>query len=189
MTANSLAENEIDGGGGTDGATFGPGGLATLNLGNVWTKSPFENVAVNLTLNGSNFVLPVPVTFTGGSPIIFGDFDQDGNVDVEDYRVVLRGLNQAQPGLTDSQSYLLGDLTGDQQTNFSDLVSFRDIYDANNGAGAFALLAGGQIPEPSSIFAACAGRRGVGRDASGRHGEALYGGRRVARICGGRPAS
>ncbi|HJQ79760.1 MAG TPA: PEP-CTERM sorting domain-containing protein, partial [Lacipirellulaceae bacterium] len=149
MTANNLAENEVAVG---DGATIGPGGTATLNLGNVWVASPFEDVIVNLRMFSSQFVVPVTVAFTGGTPITFGDFDTDDDIDVDDYRVVLRGLNQTQTGQTDLQSYAMGDLTGDQITNFADLARFRDIYDENNGAGAFALLTGGGIPEPSSLL-------------------------------------
>ena len=150
-TPNSLAENEVDGGAGTDGATIGPGGLATLDFGDVWTVSPFEDVVVNLTLNASGFTVPVTVEYSGGSPVIFGDFDNDSDIDVDDYEVVLRGLNQDLSGLTDAESYLLGDVTGNQLTNFNDLAAFRTIFDDFNGPGAFA-AAVGAIPEPNSLL-------------------------------------
>lgn len=155
MTANSLAENEVDRDPDpevvlVDGGVFGPGGVATLDFGDIWITSPFEDIVVNVTLNGSGFTVPIDVTYTGGTPILLGDFDTDGDIDVEDYAVVLRGLNQSQAGLTDLESYARGDVTGNQQTNFNDLVRFRELYDDFNGPGAFALLTG--VPEPSSLL-------------------------------------
>lgn len=149
-TSQNLAENEI-----TDpapiaaGGTLGPSGAGTIDFGNVWTASPFEDVAVNLTL-GSGFTVPVAVTFTGGSAQVLGDFDNDTDIDVDDYAVVLNGLNQDLGGLTDVESYPLGDINGDQVTNFQDLVDFRDAYDGVNGAGAFAALVA-SVPEPTSF--------------------------------------
>ena len=143
-TANSLSESEV---GPIDGAMLGPGGESTLDLGNVWTASPFEDVIVEVTLNGSGSTVPISVEFTGGSQIALGDFDNDGDLDVDDYAVVLQGLNMDLAGMTDVESYALGDVTGDQLTNFQDIAAFRDLYDAANGDGAFNNL----IPEPGAF--------------------------------------
>ena len=170
MTANTtqeLSENEV---GPLDGAIIGPGGLSSLDFGNVWVPSPFEDLVINLTLNNSAFTVPLTVEFTGGSEIGFGDFDADGDLDVDDYETLLLGLNQEFPGATDLESYAFGDLTGDQQTNFADLAAFRDLYDAANGEGAFDNL----VPEPTGGillllgafgFASCIRKRstGIGR--------------------------
>ncbi len=140
-----LAENEV---GPFDGGTIGPGGAASIDFGDVWVASPFEDMIINLTLADSEFTVPLTVEFTGGDAIGFGDFDADGDLDVDDYEVLLRGLNQPLGGLTDLESYALGDITGDQQANFDDLAAFRDLYDAANGAGSFNAL----VPEPNAAL-------------------------------------
>lgn len=147
-TSTNLAENEIDPPVAA-GGTFGPSGAGTLDFGDVWVSSPFEDIIVNLTLSDTGFTVPVVVEYTGGSAIKFGDFDQDDDIDVDDYEVVLKGLNKTQTGLTDAESYVLGDVTGDQVTDYNDLVRFREVFDAENGAGSFANLVG--VPEPSTI--------------------------------------
>lgn len=158
QTVNSLAEQEIDRDPDPevvlrDGGTVGPGGAATIDLGNVWLQSPFEDVILNLTLNDSGFTVPVTVEFTGGAPIQFGDLNSDGSIDVDDYAVVLNNLNNSYAGLSDVQSYVYGDLTGNQLTNYNDLVRFRELYDDANGAGSFvADLGSAAVPEPSSIL-------------------------------------
>ena len=161
MTVNQLAENEI---GPIDGATLGPGGLSSLDLGDVWTASPFEDLIVNLTLNDSGFTVPLTVEFTGGNALGFGDFDFDGDLDVDDYRVLLEGMNQEFAGLSDVESYAFGDITGNQAVNFQDLVAFRDLYDAANGAGAFNEL----VPEPGAAVLCL--MAGLGLFAIGRRG-------------------
>lgn len=145
-----LAESEVDPPV-TAGAVVGPGGTATLDFGNVWIPSPFEDVVLNLTLSDSGFTVPVAVNYTGGSQILLGDFDVDGDVDVDDYEVVLTGLNQTLTGVTGTESYFLGDMTGNLETNFNDLAAFRDAYDDFNGAGSFSQMIG-NVPEPGSVM-------------------------------------
>jgi hypothetical protein len=48
-----------------------------------------------------------------------------------------------------AEAYRLGDLTGDRQNNHADFVMFKSLYDAANGAGAFALMA--SVPEPTTV--------------------------------------
>jgi hypothetical protein len=50
-----------------------------------------------------------------------------------------------------AEAYRLGDLTGDKLNNFDDFVKFKTLYDAANGAGAFAAMAA-TVPEPSSVL-------------------------------------
>lgn len=96
---------------------------------------------------------PEVVVVTDITPLnIFsaGDLTGDGAVDVADYRIVLRGLNQSFEGMTPDDSAEFGDLNGDLVTDFADLVLFRSLYDAANGTGSFAALSL-RVPEPSAL--------------------------------------
>ncbi|WP_146563717.1 hypothetical protein [Posidoniimonas corsicana] len=152
-TSFSLAESEVDRDPSeevvlVDGGTFGPGGASTIDFGNVWLASPFEDVSVNLTLNDSGFSVPVTVEFTGGTQQAIGDYNADGNIDVDDYGLMLGNLNRTFSDISRAEAHGMGDITGDLVTNFSDLVAFRDVYDTANGAGSFALISSGVVPEP-----------------------------------------
>ena len=168
MTSQSLAESEVAEPAPTvPGGTFGPSGAGTIDFGNIWTASPFEDINVNLTLTDSEFTVPIAVEFTGGTAQILGDFDNDADIDVDDYGVVLRGLNQDLAGMTDLESYPLGDVNGDQVTDFNDLVAFRGLYDGFNGEGAFEVLTT-SIPEPAALALASLAVLGISLNRRGR---------------------
>ena len=59
------------------------------------------------------------------------------------------------------QSYLGGDLNGDFVNDVRDFRLFRTAFIANNGAGAFAALLGGNIPEPTALALAAIGLIGL----------------------------
>lgn len=97
------------------------------------------------------------VVLTDVEPVeesLFGDFNSDEAIDISDYAILLRNLNQDLTHLTPAQASALGDLTGDQLTSFDDLVVFRSVYDAANGAGSLAEIAS-NVPEPTTVWLLC----------------------------------
>ncbi|MGI9455575.1 MAG: PEP-CTERM sorting domain-containing protein, partial [Aeoliella sp.] len=100
------------------------------------------------------------------TPILLGDLNFDDKVDSDDWLMYIAGLGVDMTGLTDEQSYVLGDLNGDQFNNHADLVAFKNAYEAFNSGSSFAQI-NSAVPEPSSIvlllaaggLACCVARR------------------------------
>ena len=98
QTNTLLREQDPIGQGAEDGGAFGNN--TTIPLGNIWTKSPFEDLQVTMTILDSNQLeqqLTVPVFFVNGvngAPFGRSDFDLDGDVDTNDYltlaQIILR---------------------------------------------------------------------------------------------------
>ncbi len=152
QTANSLAETSTaDGLGADDGAVLGASNVA-LGAG-VWEKYFQEEVSATLRVRIDAFTeinFPANVVYTGngGQPFRRSDLNFDNAISGLDW-VIFRtnALTSLTPGLNDVQSYVLGDVDGDQDVDFFDFRLFQDDFDAANGAGAFeALLA--SVPEP-----------------------------------------
>jgi hypothetical protein len=88
------------------------------------------------------------VTVTG-APIVFGDFNSDGNINSLDWVIFRTNQETDMSGLSLHDAYFRGDLTRDLANDHEDFVAFKFLYDAANGAGSFvALLAA--VPEPST---------------------------------------
>ncbi|MCA9241948.1 MAG: PEP-CTERM sorting domain-containing protein, partial [Planctomycetales bacterium] len=150
----------------TSGAGDGGDLAATTgswNFGNVWTKSPFEDVVIELLLDdgtilnsGADFQLSY--TGNGDQPFGLGDLagatindGPDGDIDLVDWQKFKAGFGSDLAGLTGVEAYFAGDLTGDGESNLSDFNAFRSLYDAENGLGALALaLSGATVPEPTT---------------------------------------
>lgn len=149
MAANSeLSEGELNLAGPRDGGAIGAS--QTLNLGNVWFKSPVEDVEIQiLRTDGSTF--DVPVTFTGndGQPFPFGDLNFSGSMDPDDWDLYIAGGLTDLSGLSPAEAYRAGDLNNDGVNNLTDMNIFIETYETDNGAGSFAAMLSG-VPEPSS---------------------------------------
>ncbi|MBA3480584.1 MAG: PEP-CTERM sorting domain-containing protein, partial [Pirellulales bacterium] len=145
--ATQLAESE-NAGAITVGGTLASNG--SINLGNVWQKTIFEDVSVNLTL-ADNTVFTITPEYTGAE-IVPGDFNGDGALDIaNDFATLMSNLHGAFPvGTVGAQAYRGGDLTTNGLVNFNDFAAFRETYDEVNGVGAFA-AAVGAVPEPSTV--------------------------------------
>ncbi len=143
--AGTLAESES----GFDGATLASSG-ASFNLGNLWARSPFEDVQVQFTLVGGGTLTLAP-QFTGAA-IAMGDFNADGNLNVADYLTLREHMHTdlTPLALTRIENYGMGDLTGDSLVNHADFVAFRTSFIQVNGPGAFAAMMAG-VPEPSGV--------------------------------------
>lgn len=80
-----------------------------------------------------------------------GDLTLDGVVDLDDWLAFKASAETSLEGLGERHRLVLGDLNLDGRHTLSDAVLFRQYYDAENGAGAFAALQS-SIPEPASLM-------------------------------------
>ncbi|WP_442482290.1 dockerin type I domain-containing protein [Aeoliella sp. SH292] len=141
-----------------------PGDAATLtnanavNLGNVWLRTPLEDVTAKISL--ADRVISVPVVYTG-TKILSGDFNGDGLLTPADYTLFLGGLGSNFTGLSLAEAYLKGDLNGDLKRDLLDFSLFEVAYDTANGAGAFGLIGTVSVPEPSSAVLLVLGAIGL----------------------------
>ena len=145
--ATQLAESE-NAGAITAGGTLASGG--SINLGNVWQRTVFEDVTVNLTLADNTVFSIVPAY--SGAEILRGDFNGDGALDItNDFAALMSNLHGTFPvGTVGAQAYRGGDFTTNGVVNFNDFAAFRETYDEVHGVGAFA-AAVGAVPEPSTV--------------------------------------
>jgi hypothetical protein len=134
--------------------TLGTGSLAAsanANLGNsVWTKSFREDVTFSYINPATGLPVSGPVRFAGGInnlPYPEGDFNFDGSLSPLDWPTVRDNYGNSTPTLTAAQSYGIGDINGDLVVDLNDLLRFKVVYDAANGAGAFEAM----IPEPTGV--------------------------------------
>src|SRR5690606_28780740 len=92
-------------------------------------------------------------SYTGGSgPFAEGDLNFDGSINEQDAVHFGNHLYTTLSGTSPGATYAFGDMNGDLVSDYNDLVAFRSIYDAANGAGAFAALSVAAVPEPSSML-------------------------------------
>ena len=99
--------------------------------GNVTFTLDGPGGAANVALNGFELY------FIDGTPLPLVDLNGDGDLDLLDFEKYILGMHTNLSGLTSAQAYAKGDLNGDFQNNFSDLVIFRQAYDLWNGEGAW----------------------------------------------------
>ncbi len=132
----------------------------SINMGNVWVYSPFEDVVLEMAtlLNvqvGGNVspatAVRIPVRYINGTSLDLGDFDFDGDIDLDDYQHLLTNMNRSFAAITIGEAYLYGDLDRDRVTGIGDLMAFAALYDEANGAGSFALATGVRVPEPATV--------------------------------------
>jgi hypothetical protein len=142
---------------------------AAFNLGNVWRRTPFQDVQISMTLtNGSTMVLAP--TYTGAA-IVNGDFNADGVINAQDFVQLRANIFSNTSSLTLAQAYERGDMNQDRAINSTDFLAFRTAYIGANSLAAWNALVAA-VPEPSTgLLAAAAaagvamvrGRRSVGR--------------------------
>ena len=140
----TLAEGALPGG---NGAVLASG--RSMDLGNLWIRSPIEDVAIRL-LKADGTFYTTTVEYQGNA-IVLGDFSFNGNVGPEDWPIFRTGLGRSGDDLTLAQAYGMGDLDADGDTDIVDFRTFEAIYDANNGSGALQGLIA-SVPEPSALM-------------------------------------
>ena len=100
------------------------------------------NVTFNQLRRGGidgNAILQAVILSEAGDPIVPGDFNKDGAVDLLDWGIMLENFHTA--GATFEQ----GDNNFDRIVDLEDFLEFREIFNAANPA------AGAAVPEPSSL--------------------------------------
>ncbi|QDU86675.1 hypothetical protein Pla175_00250 [Pirellulimonas nuda] len=121
----------------------------SLDLGDPWVPTPFEDVSMTIQLV-SGAAVDVPVAYTG--TLIPGDFNADGVVDLTiDWPVVRDNLLKDVAGFNKAGRYLRGDINADGLIDRLDFRLFKNAYESQPGVGTFeAGLAGLAVPEPSA---------------------------------------
>ena len=130
------------------GGTLAANG-GTLNFGNIWTKSRFQDIRIELTLADDTLVAMYP-NYNNGTSVVTADFNSDGVVNLADYQSLVGNIHSNVSALTQLETSRLGDMNGDRVINYNDFSAFRVAYDDANGVGAFAQMVA-QVPEPSSV--------------------------------------
>jgi hypothetical protein len=122
----------------------------TVNLGNLWTVNPNQDLTFSYVSNGQ----PVTglVNYVGGpaGELAMGDFNVDGVINSADWVILRTNQHVNLSSKTLAEAYRMGDLTGDKANNHADFAAFKEIFDAANGVGAFSAMVAG-VPEPSSF--------------------------------------
>ncbi|MEN1680441.1 MAG: dockerin type I domain-containing protein [Planctomycetota bacterium] len=157
-SASDLSEGTLGVTGFVVDAAGGPND--SINFGNVWVPSPFENFTAVDFRDAAGATIPVgiQVVGNGGEPLQLGDFDGSGVIDAADW-AILRGNLISDPPGDGLINYAIGDVNIDGVIDRRDFNEFKNLFDAANGEGAFqAMLAG--VPEPTSaalaVFAGAA---------------------------------
>ena len=146
----TLSEAELNIAGPRNGGAIGSG--QTFNLGNVWIKSPTEDVVVEV-LRSNGQIHTVGLTYTGNNSQAyrFGDLNFDNMLTPSDWNLYIAGALTNVSTLSGAERYQKGDFNNDGVNNLNDTKLFFDAYDAANGAGAFtAMLSSLNVPEPSA---------------------------------------
>ena len=160
--------NEMENAGGPNpGAPFQNNG--TISLGNIWTKSPFEDYNANITYLDQNFNLvtvSTQVDFTGHGGVSYtrSDLNLDGVIDGSDYMILKQHHLQTLAGTLPIDTFALGDLNGDLKNDYLDFRLFKADYVAAHGAAGFASMVaieGGYVPEPATFGLAILGAAAV----------------------------
>lgn len=136
---------------------------ATLVWGAVVETSGVTLVSVNTVLTmpdttntNPEYVqdnIPPPIVDDPG-PLLPGDFNRDGHVDVADILPMMKALTNLSgykarfdPSLTDAQLLILGDVNKDGAVNNADLQTLLDLLKSDGGST-------NPVPEPSSFVLA-----------------------------------
>lgn len=143
---------------------------ASINLGNAWIKSRFEDLEFSFVLSGGT-TMAGEVEFIGNGGEFFSrsDLNGSGEVDVADWILFLDGNGDNLSGLSEVAQALKGDLNGDNLNNHADFLLFRQDFIDAQGLEAFeALIA--TVPEPSALVLTAIGLLAAVSTRARRHG-------------------
>jgi hypothetical protein len=119
-------------------------GVGSFNIGNVWERTPIQDISVSLTLTNGQ-TLTIAPTYTG-TALASGDFDADGDITQSDYQILLANMDTNVSALNTAAAYVRGDINQDKVIDLQDFTQFRDIYEAANP-----LVSLSAVPEPGSM--------------------------------------
>ncbi|HEX6963189.1 MAG TPA: PEP-CTERM sorting domain-containing protein [Lacipirellula sp.] len=159
-----LSETQLGGAPG-NGGSLGAGLSLVLGNAGTWIPNPFgEDIRMEILLTDGQ-VRRAPVTYNGlaANPIHRGDFNGDGVINTADWPTVRDNFNANLAGMSLLQRYARGDLNDDGKNDRFDFTRFKELFDAENGAGAFLAMLSDQVPEPSALPMLAVGLGLVGR--------------------------
>ncbi len=152
--SNLLSEESSSSTSGGDLAAAG-----VLDLGEVWLKTPFEDLTFSFTLaDGSTGGGAVRFTGNGGLSYVRSDLNADGVIDAADWELFYPNTLTDLSGLGLAEAYLKGDLDEDLDNDFTDFRIFKDDFIAANGQAAWNAL----VPEPGTFGLLLLGLFGIG---------------------------
>lgn len=146
VSGTELSETYI-GGAGSDQLSQS----ATLDLGNAWEQSPFEDLVMTMdTAGGSTLTIPIRYVSSLGSTEAFevGDYNLNGTIDIGDWPTVRDNLLTDVSGLDNFGRYQNGDMNLDGLVNQVDFLLFRTAFEEAGGLSS-ALSA---VPEPTCFI-------------------------------------
>ena len=122
---------------------------ASIDLGNTWIPSPFEDLEVEVRDASGNDV-PVTINYVGngGESLQIGDFNANGTIDAGDWPNVRDNLVTDVSALEPIEAYIRGDLNSDGMVDSADFRQFKEAYELANGLGSFASMLA--VPEPTA---------------------------------------
>lgn len=136
-----------------DGGVIGPGDTVDLSEnGGAWLKSEVEDVTLTIA-DSSGVVRPYTVNFINGpngEGFPRSDLDFDGEVTAADWPTFVNFFLSNMDGLSPTQSYQIGDLNRNGESDLEDYDIFESDFEAANGSGSFAAMLA-SVPEPSSV--------------------------------------
>jgi len=120
--------------------------------------------ANDLTLHGFGYNnTPDAASLPVDTREIPGDFDFDGSIDTDDWKVLRDNILSDFSAMTPEESYVLGDMDKNLLSDVRDFRRFQDSWEAENPTGSFAaMVAAAAVPEPSSVLLLAAGAAGLG---------------------------
>lgn len=121
--------------------------MASISLGDVWVRSPFEDVEIELRDTDGNDI-PLVVKYIGDE-IQPGDFDRNGVVDGADWPTLRDNLRTDVSGLSPLEAYGAGDLNLDGMVDRLDYRLFKANYLV--GLPGASPLESASVPEPTSL--------------------------------------
>jgi hypothetical protein len=126
----------------------------TINLGstNAWIRNPTEDLLFQYISDGQVVQGIVTYVGNGGQPFTRGDFNLDGSISAADWAIFRANQHADLSGQSLAEAYRLGDLNGDRRNDHADFRAFKTLYDDSNGAGSFAALLTGVVPEPGTAM-------------------------------------
>lgn len=83
-----------------------------------------------------------------------GSFDNDSDVDLDDYQLLISNLHRDVSHLSPAESYMLGDITRNQIIDYQDIRQFIVAYEEFNGPGFHNALTEIAVPEPTTATSA-----------------------------------
>ncbi|CAK9037553.1 Alpha-L-fucosidase (Alpha-L-fucoside fucohydrolase) [Durusdinium trenchii] len=151
-----LGEIELNTRGSQDGGaidgTPNPSIPVVVDLGDVWLKSVYEDVQIELLrTDGTVEIMDVVFSGNGGEAFARSDLNTDGSITALDWDIFRNGLDTDVSALTLAEAYLQGDLDGDLDVDIDDFGLFKiDFMAAHPEASSFEAAVTG-VPEPSSL--------------------------------------